>query len=142
MASKRIARLNEQLKREIAELVRTDVRDPRVGLVSVTAVQVATDLGSARVFVRVLGGDAERAESLEGLVAAAPFLRRALGQILHIRRIPELRFEEDRTMEHARRIEQILSEVLPGAPVTGGEPDAGDEEGGGPHSGEDGEPGA
>jgi ribosome-binding factor A len=152
MASKRIARLNEQLKREIAELVRTDVRDPRVGLVSVTAVQVATDLGSARVFVRVLGGDAERAESLEGLVAAAPFLRRALGQILHIRRIPELRFEEDRTMEHARRIEQILAEVLPGAPVTGGEPDAGageggephagDQEGGGPHSGEDGEPGA
>ncbi|MHB1192425.1 MAG: 30S ribosome-binding factor RbfA [Longimicrobiales bacterium] len=152
MASKRIARLNEQLKREIAELVRTDVRDPRVGLVSVTAVQVATDLGSARVFVRVLGGDAERAESLEGLVAAAPFLRRALGQILHIRRIPELRFEEDRTMEHARRIEQILSEVLPVTPVTGGEPDAGageaggpdtgDEEDGEPHSGEDGEPDA
>jgi len=132
MASKRIARLNEQLKREIAELVRTDVRDPRVGLVSVTAVQVATDLGSARVFVRVLGGDAERVESLEGLVAAAPFLRRALGQILHIRRIPELRFEEDRTMEHARRIEQILSEVLPVVPVEdeGGEP-VGDAPGGG-----------
>ena len=132
MASKRIARLNEQLKREIAELVRTDVRDPRVGLISVTAVQVATDLGSARVFVRVLGGDRERAESLEGLVAAAPFLRRALGQILHIRRIPELRFEEDRTMEHARRIEQILSEVLPAEPVEdeGGEA-AGDAPGGG-----------
>lgn len=132
MASKRIARLNEQLKREIAELVRTDVRDPRVGLVSVTAVQVATDLGSARVFVHVLGGDPERAESLEGLVAAAPFLRRALGQILHIRRIPELRFEEDRTMEHARRIQQILSEVLPAEPVEdeGGER-AGDAPGGG-----------
>jgi ribosome-binding factor A len=134
MATKRIARLNEQLKREIAELVRTDVRDPRVGLVSVTAVQVATDLGSARVFVRVLGGDRERAESLEGLEAAAPFLRRALGQILHIRRIPELRFHEDRTMEQARRIERILSEVLPGAPETGGEGD------GEPHAGEDGEP--
>ncbi|HSW30734.1 MAG TPA: 30S ribosome-binding factor RbfA [Longimicrobiales bacterium] len=134
MASKRIARLNEQLKREIAELVRTDVRDPRVGLVSVTAVQVATDLGSARVFVRVLGGDRGRVESLEGLVAAAPFLRRALGQILHIRRIPELRFEEDRTMEHARRIEQILSEVLPGAPGTGREPDGGAGEGGEPEA--------
>ena len=131
MASKRIARLNEQLKREIAELVRTDVRDPRVGLVSVTAVQVATDLGSARVYVRVLGGDRERAESLEGLVAAAPFLRRALGQILHIRRIPELRFEEDRTMEHARRIEQILSEVLPAEPVD----ERRDEPGSGPPGG-------
>lgn len=116
MASKRIARLNEQLKREIAELVRSEVRDPRVGIVSVTGVEVATDLGSARVFVRALGGDKERAEALEGLRAAAPFLRRALGQMLHVRRIPELRFHEDRSMEQAQRIERILSEVLPPAP--------------------------
>jgi ribosome-binding factor A len=113
MASKRILRLNEQLKREIAELIRTGVRDPRVGLVSVTAVQVATDLGSARVYVRALGDEAERAEALEGLRAAAPFLRRELGQILSIRRIPELRFHADRALEQAQRIERILSEVLP-----------------------------
>lgn len=113
MASKRLARLNEQLKRELAELIQTELRDPRVGLVSVTAVQVASDLGSARVFVRVLGNEAERAESLEGLVAAAPYLRKLLGQILQIRRIPELRFQEDRTLERARRIEDILAEVLP-----------------------------
>ena len=130
MASKRILRLNEQLKREIAELIRTGVRDPRVGLVSVTAVQVATDLGSARVYVRALGDDAERAEALEGLRAAAPFLRRELGQILTIRRIPELRFHPDRALEQAQRIERILSEVLPaggdGADVTeeGGVADA------------------
>jgi ribosome-binding factor A len=113
MASKRLARLNEQLKRELAELIQTELRDPRVGLVSVTAVQVASDLGSARVFIRALGGDAERAECLEGLVAAAPYLRKLLGQILQIRRIPELRFQEDRTLEQARRIEDILAEVLP-----------------------------
>ncbi len=113
MASKRIARLNEQLKREIAGLVRKDVRDPRVGLVSVTAVEVTSDLGSARVFVRVLGEQRERMESLEGLRAAAPFLRRELGRMLHVRRIPELRFQEDRSMEQAQRIERILSEVLP-----------------------------
>jgi ribosome-binding factor A len=113
MASKRLARLNEQLKRELAELIQTELRDPRVGLVSVTAVQVASDLGSARVFIRVLGDEAQRAESLEGLVAAAPYLRKLLGQILQIRRIPELRFQEDRTLEQARRIESILAEVLP-----------------------------
>ena len=113
MPSKRTARLNEQLKREIAELVRTGVRDPRVGLVSVTGVQVSADLSFARVFVRILGDDAERAEGMEGLQAAAPFIRRALGQELHIRRIPELRFQEDRSMEHAQRIEEILAEVLP-----------------------------
>lgn len=125
MASKRTARLNEQLKREIAELVRTDVRDPRVGLVSVTGVQVSSDLSFARVFVRVLGDEAERQESLEGLQAAAPFIRRALGQELHIRRIPELRFQEDRSLEHAQRIEEILHEVLPEGPDDdGGEPEA------------------
>jgi len=121
MPSKRTARLNEQLKREIAELVRTAVRDPRVGLVSVTAVQVSADLSVARVFVRILGNAEERSEGLEGLQAAAPFIRRALGQELHIRRIPELRFQEDRSMEHAQRIEEILAEVLP---EDGDDPDA------------------
>jgi ribosome-binding factor A len=130
MASKRIARLNEQLKREIAGLLRTEVRDPRVHLVSVTAVAVAPDLGSARVFVRVLGGDRERTETLRGLEAAAPFLRRALGRDLRIRRIPELRFQEDHSMEQAQRIERILSEVLPheAGAVEGEPPDAGGEE--------------
>jgi ribosome-binding factor A len=111
MASKRVARLNEQLKRELSELIRTQVRDPRVGVVTVTAVEMASDLGSARVFVRIIGDEAEFKETLAGLEAAAPFLRGLLGRILHIRQIPELRFREDRSMEHARRIEQLLSEV-------------------------------
>ena len=111
MASKRVARLNEQLKRELSEIIRTQVRDRRVGVVTVTAVEMASDLGSARVFVRIIGDEAEFKETLAGLEAAAPFLRGLLGRILHIRRIPELRFREDRSMEHARRIEQLLSEV-------------------------------
>lgn len=111
MPSKRLARLNEQLKREIAELLRTRVRDPRVDLVTVTGVEVSRDLAVAKVFVRLGGETANRAESLQGLDAAAPFLRGTLGKILHIRRIPELRFEEDRSLEHARRIEEILAEV-------------------------------
>jgi len=119
MASKRIARLNEQLKREIAELVRTQVRDPRVGPVTVTAVDVTTDIGYARVFVWTSGDPEARAATLEGLRAAAPFLRTALGRILTVRRVPELRFEEDKSMEHARRIEQVLSEVLPPKPDSG-----------------------
>lgn len=111
--SKRRARLNEQLRREISELIRTQVRDPRVGLVTITGVEVAADLGSARVWVRAVGGHEEVARSLEGLTAAAPFLRTALGRLLHIRRVPELRFQEDRSYEGAARIEQVLAEVLP-----------------------------
>lgn len=127
MKGKREARLNEQLRRELSEMIRLEVRDPRVGLVTITGVEVAGDLGSARVFVR--GGDEkELLESLEGLAAAAPFLRSALGKALHIRKVPELRFQMDRSLEHAQRIERILSEVIvpevasPDAgPTTGGE---------------------
>ena len=113
MAGRRTARLNEQLKRELSELLRTEVRDPRVGVVTITGVATTKDLGVARVHVRTMGGDAERASTLEGLSAAAPFLRTALGKVLRIRRVPELRFQEDRSMEHARRIEEVLSEVIP-----------------------------
>ncbi|MDX1648181.1 MAG: 30S ribosome-binding factor RbfA [Longimicrobiales bacterium] len=109
---KRLARLNEQLKRELSELIRDEVRDPRVGIVTITGVDVAADLGSAKVFVRAVDDEA-LPEMLEGLDAAAPFLRTRLGRILHIRKVPELRFREDRSLEGARRIEEVLSRVLP-----------------------------
>ncbi|HUP53230.1 MAG TPA: 30S ribosome-binding factor RbfA [Longimicrobiales bacterium] len=119
MAVRRTARLNEQLKRELSGLIRTDVRDPRVGVVTITGVETTKDLDLAKVHVRTLGSDEERATTLEGLAAAAPFLRTALGKVLRIRRVPALRFQEDRSLEHAQRIEQILSEVIP----RDGEPD-------------------
>lgn len=119
--SKRISRLNEQLKRELAELIRTQVRDPRVGVVTVTAVDVAGDLGSAKVYIRAAGGAQEVAATLLGLNAAAPFLRGILGRMLKVRRVPELRFREDRSMQHARRIEEVLSDVLPPAETGDGE---------------------
>jgi ribosome-binding factor A len=126
MPSKRIARLNEQLRREISELLRTSVRDPRVGSVTVTAVLVTADLATARVLVRLSGDPSERQATLEGLHAAAPFLRRTLGRSLHVRRVPELRFFLDTSLEHAQRIEAILSEVLPTTPSTGDDAEAGD----------------
>ncbi|HCK91321.1 MAG TPA: 30S ribosome-binding factor RbfA [Gemmatimonadetes bacterium] len=112
MVTKRLARLNEQLKREVSELVRRKVRDPRVGPVTITGVEVAGDLGSARVYVRSQNPIDELNESLAGLEAAAPFLRRELGQSLHLRRIPELRFQQDHSLDKARRIEEILSDVI------------------------------
>jgi len=110
--SKRLARLNEQLKRELSALIRKEVRDPRVGVVTITGVDTAGDLGSAKIFVRAID-DQALPEMLEGLEAAAPFLRTKLGQMLHIRTVPELRFQEDRSLEGARRIEEVLQEVLP-----------------------------
>lgn len=111
MANKRLARLNEQMKREVSEILQRQVRDPRVGAVTVTRVDVTPDLWVARVFVRLQGDEADQVEGMAGLEAAAPFVRRTLGSRLHIRRVPELQFRQDRTLEHASRIDEILREI-------------------------------
>ncbi len=112
MSHRRIDRLNEQLKRELAGLIRTRLRDPRVDGVIVTDVRVTSDLSLARVYVRTLG-DQDRDACLEGLGAAGSYLRKMLGQELKIRRVPELRFAFDDTLDQALRIEEILEEVRP-----------------------------
>jgi ribosome-binding factor A len=127
MAGHRIGRLNEQLRREISQIVLGEVKDPRVGGVTVTRVSAAPDLTLARIFVQLVGGDAERKDTMAGLKAATPFIRTALGQRLELRRVPELRFEVDRNLEHALRIEELLREAGP----AGGEsahPDGDDSE--------------
>ena len=110
---KRTDRINEQLKQEISLLIRDEVRDPRVGLATVTAVQTSPELDHARVYFTALGDEEEREEVLAGLRSAAPFIRKALGQRLHMRRIPELHFEIDRVLAEAMRIEELLREALP-----------------------------
>lgn len=111
---RRLARVNSQLRREITRILRSQVRDPRVGMPVVTEVRATSDLSFARVFVRLAGGDRERDQTMRGLAASAAFIRGSLGAELHIRRVPELRFVEDTSLDHAARIEQILRDVLPG----------------------------
>jgi ribosome-binding factor A len=129
MSHHRNARLNEQFKREISNILSQKVRDPRVGRVIVTEVRVTPDLWLARVFFR----PAEEGNSLDktqkGLEAAGAFIRRELGKVLRIRRIPELRFVHDDTMDSAQRIEEVLKEVLPESESEG---DAGAEAEAGP----------
>jgi ribosome-binding factor A len=106
--NRRLARLSEQLRREITAILRRAVRDPRVQDVIVNSVEVTSDLWLARIYVSVGGEDQERREALEGLEAASKFIRRELAAVLEIRRIPELRFLEDKTLAKANRIEEIL----------------------------------
>ena len=127
---RRTDRLNEQLRQEIILLLRDEVRDPRVALATITAVQTSPELDHAKVYFTALGDDDERKEVQAGLRSAAPFVRRELGKRLHIRRIPELHFEVDRVHEEAQRIERLLHEALPrgAAPsADGGEPPASDD---------------
>lgn len=113
MSKRRLAQVNELLKREISRILRREVHDPRVGLVVVTGVEVTRDLSLARVYVRPTGEEHDWESMMEGLRAAGPYVRRELGKDLRIRKIPELDFREDRTLEKAMRIERILDDVLP-----------------------------
>lgn len=118
---RRTDRINEQLRQEISILVRDEVRDPRVGLVTITGVETSPELDHAKVYITVLGDDEEKEQALQGLRSAASFVRGQLGRRLHMRRIPELHFQIDRVLEEASRIDALLREALPPEPPTGGE---------------------
>jgi ribosome-binding factor A len=117
MPGRRVERLNEQFRRELTEVLRGEAKDPRVEGVTLTAVRVDPDLSFARVFVAPSRDEAVNEEALAGLRAAMPFLRKELGARLHIRRIPEMRFELDLTLAHANRIEELLHQVAADRPV-------------------------
>ena len=107
---RRVERLNEQFRRELMDILQNQVRDPRVGSVTITAVEVTPDLYHAKVYLTALDPDV-REDTMLGLHAAGAYIRREIGQRLHIRRAPELHFVWDETLENAQRIEKLLSEV-------------------------------
>ena len=115
---RRTDRINELLREEIALMLRNEVRDPRVGLATITAVETSPELDHARIYFTTLGEEEERAEVQAGLSSAAAFIRTQLSRRLHLRRVPELHFQYDRMLDEASRIEQLLREALPddGAP--------------------------
>jgi len=101
-------RLGEALREEIETLVEGELGDPRIGLASVTAVELAEDAKSARVMVTVEGSDEEAQRSLEGLTAAAGFIRHQVADRLKLRRAPELFFQLDRSEKDQARVEELL----------------------------------
>src|SRR5438477_3004019 len=113
--SHRPERVAEAIRQTVAAFLTGNVRDPRVGFVTVTAVEVSADLAHARVRVSVMGTDAEKAKSLEGLTSAARFLRAQLAKELPLRVTPELRLELDRGLELAQQIDRLLRGSKEGA---------------------------
>jgi len=111
--SRRMERLDELLRQEIARLIAEEVRDPRVGFTTVMQARVSPDLRHARVYVSVLGDDEEKEAAVEALQRASGFLRSRLGAIVEMKYLPELEFELDRSLERAARIEEILERVRP-----------------------------
>ena len=111
MQGSRPGRIGDQLRVELSELLAREVHDPGVGFVTLTRVQVTADLQIARVYYTSLGDDSARRETRRALQRATPFLRRQVGGRLRLRRVPELQFFFDESIEQQDRIERILQDI-------------------------------
>jgi ribosome-binding factor A len=110
--AQRLRRVGVEIQRELAEIVRDELKDPRVGLVTFTGVEVSPDFGHARVFFTALGGPEARTAAQSGLGRAAGFLRAALGARLRIHNTPELRFVYDESVESGIRLTHLIDEAV------------------------------
>ena len=110
--SRRVERLNVLFRQEIADLIRSEMRDPRLGeLVSITRVSISPDLENGTVYVSVLGDTTAKTDTMRAFHAAAPYLRRRLLERVHIRRIPTLQFLLDESIEEAAHVLELMRQV-------------------------------
>lgn len=127
MAGKaRQQRIGAEMQRVLAELISREVRDPRVGMVTLTAVQVAPDLSVARVLFVPFGGRQETGEVQEGLARAAGYLRGEVGRRLSLRHAPRLEFVFDESIERADRLTRLIDDAVRNEPSPGDPRDDGD----------------
>ena len=110
---RRPRRVAEQVRQVVTQFLQEEARDPRIGLVTVTSVDVTVDLQRAVIHYVVHGGADQQVQTSEGLGAAVVAVRRRIGERLELRTVPEVVFEPDKGREHAARIEQLLAELRP-----------------------------
>ena len=108
MQGKRLDRVNQLLKEEVSHLLQRELKDPRLGFVTITDVAVSKDLRTAKVYVSVLGSDEQWRTSFEALESARGFMRNWLAPRLRMRAVPHLSFHPDRSMAHAAHIQSVL----------------------------------
>jgi ribosome-binding factor A len=111
MPADRIRRVNEALREVLSARIAGGLKDPRVGFVTVTAVDTSPDLRHARVYVSVFGGEQERADTLAGLDSSRGFLQAGIARELRIKHTPALQFEHDEALERGERISRLLDEA-------------------------------
>lgn len=119
MGFKRTDRVSDQIRMEIADILMRKVKDPRVGFVTVTAVDVTADLKQAWVYVTVLQQGAQETETLEALSRAEGFIRGELGRRLKLRYVPTLTFAKDTSVDRVTRVMNLLDQVNPRQPESG-----------------------
>ena len=107
----RPSRVGEQIREDLTELLARSVHDPGIGFITITRVEVTSDLQNARIYYTTLGDAQARTQTGRALERATPFLRRQIGQRLRLRRIPELQFFFDENIERQDRVERILQDL-------------------------------
>ncbi len=111
MANNRTGRVSEQIKKELSVLIQSELKDPRIGFVTVTGVEVSNDLSQAKVYLSVFGDEASKTDSLKGLEKANGFLRTELGKRIRLRHTPELIFKIDESIAYGSHIEKLLGDI-------------------------------
>lgn len=111
MAKIRVGRVGEQLKKELSVILQSELKDPRVGFITVTGVEVTNDLSQAKVYLSVLGSEQKKEDTLKALDKANGFIRSELGQRVRLRHTPELIFKFDASIEYGSRIDKLLHKL-------------------------------
>mgnify|MGYP001398705302 CR=1 FL=1 len=111
MANQRAERVAELMKAELSEIIRRELKDPRIGFVSITRVKISRDMRHAKIFLSVLGSPEEQQATLEGMESAKGFLRSELAGRIRIHHMPELQFVLDDSLEYAAKIERQLAQI-------------------------------
>ena len=111
MNKTRTNRIGEEIKKELSILLQRGLKDPRIGFVTVTGVEVTTDLQLAKVYISVLGSPEQREASLQGLQKAKGFLRTEIGKRIKLRHVPDLQFKIDASIDYGNKIDTLLREI-------------------------------
>lgn len=111
MTKVRSGRVGEQIKKEISQIIQSELKDPRIGFVTITGVDVTGDLSQATVYLSVYGTDQEIKDTIEAIERAKGFLRNEIGKRIRFRHIPELFFKLDSSIDYGNRIEKLLKDI-------------------------------
>ncbi|GIM47843.1 ribosome-binding factor A [Collibacillus ludicampi] len=115
MAKIRVNRVGEQIKKEISDIIQNELKDPRIGFVTVTSVEASGDLQHARIFISVMGSEEQRRETLQALERAKGFIRSEIGKRIRLRLTPELSFHLDTSIDYSEKIMEKLREIQSGS---------------------------
>lgn len=107
----RAKQVGEQMKKELSDIISRKIKDPRVGFVTVTDVEVSGDLQQAKIYISVLGDEKQKEDTLIGLSKAKGFIRSEIGKRIRLRKTPEITFEFDESIDYGNRIETLLHQI-------------------------------